>query len=70
MTCCQVSDRCPLGYLFGMLQGSRVERTVPETFAMPSQHIIRVHTGQGKVKEISFFFKVREKSGNFGIRNS
>ena len=22
-------------------------------------------TGQGKVREISFFFKVREKSGNF-----
>ena len=25
----------------------------------------RVATGQGKVREISFFFKVREKSGNF-----
>ena len=27
--------------------------------------IHRVATGQGKVREISFFFKVREKSGNF-----
>ena len=73
---CQVSDRCPLGYLFGMLQGSSVERTVPETCAMPSQHIIRVHTGQG-----NFFFlqgqgilkngqgnqKFLKKSGNFRI---
>ena len=25
----------------------------------------RVPTGQGKVREICFFFKVREKSGNF-----
>ena len=27
--------------------------------------IQRVPTGQGKVREIIFFFKVREKSGNF-----
>ena len=27
--------------------------------------IIRVATGQGNVREINFFFKVREKSGNF-----
>ena len=27
--------------------------------------IFRVATGQGKVREIWFFFKVREKSGNF-----
>ena len=27
----------------------------------------RVPTGQGKVREICFFFKVREKSGNFKI---
>ena len=26
---------------------------------------LRVPTGQGKVREICFFFKVREKSGNF-----
>ena len=26
---------------------------------------VRVPTGQGKVREICFFFKVREKSGNF-----
>ena len=26
---------------------------------------IRVAIGQGKVREICFFFKVREKSGNF-----
>ena len=25
----------------------------------------RVATGQGKVREILFFFKIREKSGNF-----
>ena len=30
----------------------------------PVIYIVRVPTRQGKVREICFFFKVREKSGN------
>ena len=30
--------------------------------------LYRVATGLGKVREISFFFKVREKPGNFANR--
>ena len=37
----------------------------PDYFLLTTEVIVRVPTRQGKVREICFFFKVRQKSGNF-----